>query len=199
MSVLDRLLAPFRDPDPAGEDFDRRFGVETRWFDLFRYEPTPPDVCLAALAAVPARPEEHTFVDLGSGKGRAVLLAATRPYRAAVGVEHRAALHAAATRNLAAFAGHARCPVVFLHGDAAEQPLPDGPLVLWMFNPFGAEVVAAALARPSPHHDHWLVYVEPRELPTARAAGFDPVTEGGPPDCRWVVLRRGAVSPPAGR
>lgn len=192
MSLLDRLLAPFRDDDPDGAAFDRAHGTETAWFDLLRYEPTPPAVLDAALDAVGAPPEALTFVDLGSGKGRAVLLASLRPFRAVVGVEHRPALHAIAQRNVASFGARARAPIHLLLGDAAEQPLPDGPLLVWLFNPFDADVLAAALRRLSTRHDHWLVYVVPRALAVVRAAGFVPVAAGGPTDCRWEVLVRPA-------
>jgi SAM-dependent methyltransferase len=195
VSLLDRLLDPFRDGDPDGTAFDLRYGTETRWYDLMWYEPTPPAVFEAALDAVPAPPEALTFVDLGSGKGRVVLLASTRPFRAVIGVEHRPALHAVAERNAAAFAPHARCPIHLLLGDAAEQPLPDAPLLLWLFNPFAADVVSAVLRRLPPAHEHWLVYVVPRELPVVHAAGFVSVTSGGPADCRWEVLRRPGTPP----
>jgi SAM-dependent methyltransferase len=190
--LWERLLDPFRDPDPDGRAFDERYGTETHWYDLLNYEPTPPPVLHGALDAVPVPLQDLTFVDLGSGKGRVVLLASQRPFRAVVGVEHRAALHVVALRNAAAFGHHARAPVHLLHGDAAEQPFPDGPLLLWMFNPFAADVVASALGHLPRTSGHWLVYVVPRELPVVKAAGFVTVTAGGPDDCRWELLHRPA-------
>lgn len=190
MGLLDHLLAPFRDDDPDGARFDAEHGTETSWYDLANYEPTPPAVLEAALDAVPRPLDGLTFVDLGSGKGRAVLLASRRPFRAVVGIEHREALHRVALRNFARFGAHCRCPVHLLCGDVADHPLPDGPLLLWLFNPFGADVVRACLARLSRRHEQWLVYVVPREAPTVVAAGFALVASGGPDDCPWAVFRR---------
>lgn len=195
MGLWERLLAPFRDDDAGGEAFDRVYGTETRWYDLANYEPTPPTVVEEVLDALPVPPGGLTFVDLGSGKGRAVLLASRRPFRAAVGIEHRPALHAVAERNRERFAPHARCPVHLFVGDAAEHPLPDGPLLVWLFNPFGPAVLGAALAHLPAAHPHWLAYAVPRELPRVRAAGFAPVAEGGPGDCPWVLLHRPALTP----
>jgi SAM-dependent methyltransferase len=80
---------------------------------------------------------EFTFVDLGSGKGRTLLMASEYPFRRIIGVELLPALHAAALDNIAqykhepqkCFALEAVC------GDAARFPPPEGPLLIYLFNP----------------------------------------------------------------
>jgi SAM-dependent methyltransferase len=90
-----------------------------------------------------------TFVDFGSGKGRAVLLASELPFRKVVGVEFSPELDRVARENLANFRSDQRqcAEVELVCGDALEYPLPDGPCVLYFYNPFGKEVMAGVVER----------------------------------------------------
>jgi SAM-dependent methyltransferase len=159
-----------RDPDSVA--FDAAWGTETARFDLGNYEPSLPGVVDEVLDAVDVGPAGWSFVDLGSGKARAVLLASRRSFVRAVGIEHREALHAVAERNVAAFTarGGPRCPVFLFCGDAAAHPLPDGPLVLYLYNPFPADVVRDVLSRV--RGPARLAYVNPRQAAAVEAAGF---------------------------
>ena len=91
--------------------------------------------------------EEFTFVDFGAGMGRAVLLAAELPFRAAQGVELNPTLARIAKRNLALWraAGRARAPMRIVCQDAVEFSFPAGPCLAFMFNPFGAPVMRRLL------------------------------------------------------
>lgn len=91
-----------------------------------------------------------TFLDLGAGKGRPVLSAAAMSYARVVGVEFAAELVAAARTNVAA-AGHAAPRVEIIEGDAARVDLPAGPLLVFMFNPFGPPVFDAVIERLARH------------------------------------------------
>jgi len=95
----------------------------------------------------PAPLEETTFVDLGAGMGRAMLLAAEMPFRSVVGVELNPTLVRIARRNLALWrtAGRARAPMRLVQGDAADFVFPDGPCAAFLFNPFGAAVMRRLL------------------------------------------------------
>ena len=96
----------------------------------------------------PAAPlEETTFVDVGAGMGRAMLLAAEMPFDAVIGVELNPTLVRIARRNLAVWrkAGRARAPMRLVCGDAAEFAFADGPCVGFLFNPFGAAVLRRLL------------------------------------------------------
>lgn len=90
---------------------------------------------------------EFSFVDLGSGMGRAALLASELPFREVVGVELNPTLARIARKNAAAWraAGHARAPIRMVCGDAAEFRFPDGPCLAFLFNPFGALVLRRVL------------------------------------------------------
>src|SRR5678816_1101821 len=78
-----------------------------------------------------------TFVDLGSGKGRTLLMAAEYPFRKIIGVELLPALHRVASDNVRKYASERRkCFVVEARcGDVKQFEFPDEPLVLYLFNP----------------------------------------------------------------
>jgi len=81
---------------------------------------------------------DFVFVDLGSGKGRALLMAADYPFRRIVGVELLPALHRAAQENLSKYRNESqKCfALESICADATELPLPVEPIVLYLFNPF---------------------------------------------------------------
>ena len=91
--------------------------------------------------------EEFTFVDLGAGMGRAVLLASGLQFKAVVGVELNPELDRIARRNLTVWrkAGWARAPMKMICGDAVEFQWPSGPCLAFLFNPFGAVVMRRLL------------------------------------------------------
>jgi SAM-dependent methyltransferase len=92
---------------------------------------------------------EFSFIDVGSGMGRAVLLASELPFREAVGVELNPTLARIARKNAAAWhaLGRARAPIRMVCGDAVEFKFPDGPCLVFLFNPFGAPVLRQLLKR----------------------------------------------------
>jgi SAM-dependent methyltransferase len=92
---------------------------------------------------------DYTFVDLGCGKGRAVLLASEFRFREVVGVELNPSLAAIAQANadLWTAAGKARCPIRIEQADAAEFSWPAGPSVVFLFNPFSATVMQRVIDR----------------------------------------------------
>ncbi|MGD0940246.1 MAG: class I SAM-dependent methyltransferase [Terracidiphilus sp.] len=96
----------------------------------------------------PAVPiEQFTFIDIGAGMGRAVLLASQLPFHQVAGVELNPTLVKIARSNLAAWrsAGRAVAPMRMICGDAVETPLPVGPCLAFLFNPFAATVMRQLL------------------------------------------------------
>jgi SAM-dependent methyltransferase len=103
---------------------------------------------------------QFTFIDLGSGKGRAVLLAAMHPFTRTVGVELSPELHAIARANLERFpVDLRRCNTIyFMNADAADFPWESsfaedsqtpfsGPLLFFLYNPFARPVLTSFLNR----------------------------------------------------
>lgn len=93
------------------------------------------------------RMQETTFVDLGAGMGRAVLLASELGFKAVVGVELHPTLARIARKNVSLWraAGRERSPVRIFEGDAVEFALPAGPVLVFLFNPFGGAVLRRLL------------------------------------------------------
>lgn len=93
------------------------------------------------------RLEAFSFVDLGCGKGRAMLLASERPFREVLGVELSAELVGVAQRNVVLWEemGRQRAPIRVVQGDATELAYPDGPCLVFVYNSFGVPVVRAVL------------------------------------------------------
>jgi len=101
--------------------------------------------------------ERATFVDIGSGMGRVALLAMRYPFKQIVGVEISPALHEIAVENLARYRTNTRAckDVRFVRADAAAFAPPKGDLVVYLYNPFQAPILAAVLER---------LLAEPREI-----------------------------------
>ena len=178
-------------PEPDDLDFDREFGTDTGGIvhpeDLglpsalekqcVAYDATTPTAFRAVmgevLPALPGPPEQYTFVDLGCGKGRVVLMASEIGFRAVIGVEASEQLLDVARKNLEIFPhDRRRCvDVELVSGNAAAYELPPGPLLLFLFNPFDAGIMARLLLHireslEEEPRDLWMVYFNPqlREL-----------------------------------
>jgi hypothetical protein len=120
-----------------------------------------------------------TFIDLGSGKGRALMLASGYAFRRLIGVEFCYELHEAAIENLARFtsSNSAKFQVELVYGDAAAYAFPVEPLVIYLFNPFGSAVIGQVahnafvswLDAPRPIH---VLYMNPIHLQQFTEAGW---------------------------
>lgn len=100
--------------------------------------------------SLPGAPiEDFTFIDVGAGMGRAVLLAAEMPFRAVVGVELHPGLVRIARRNVARWRadGRLKTETRVACADAAEFRFPAGPCLVFLFNPFGPPVMRRLLKR----------------------------------------------------
>ncbi len=117
-------------------------GWRERLLGIFHspYQPTDPVQFHEMMAALPIAPTEFdqfTFIDLGSGKGRTLLMASDYPFRKIVGVELIEELHRAAVENIQAYKNPTqRCSdIQALCANARDFELSAGPLVLYLFNP----------------------------------------------------------------
>jgi SAM-dependent methyltransferase len=142
--------------------------------------------------------DDHVFVDLGSGKGKAVLLAAGYRFHRAIGVEISAELTAIARRNIESYRGRLYCPVEFVTDNAERWEVPTEPVVIYMNNPFDATILERVLDNLT-----CSLNAHPREMTFLYHAPFQRhVTDTHPAltvvsDCaRWAIYR---VSPDARR
>ena len=146
---------------------------EDQWFDLSRGVRTSGNVSLenSGISAnrfqdsewyMPARPahirqalhnmpvkdvSRFSYVDLGSGKGRTLFIAAELPFLQIIGVELSPVLHKQASSNISRFRFFKqRCTIIqSVQGNAVDFVFPNSDLVLYLFNPFGAETMDRVL------------------------------------------------------
>jgi hypothetical protein len=136
------------------------------------YQPTESALFHEMIGALCARPgfdfRDFVFIDLGSGKGRTLLMASDYLFRRIVGVELLSALNRAALENLRKYRSESqKCfAIESICADATEFVFPDEATVLFLFNPFpeaGLRRVIANLERSLREHSRsvYLLYHNP--------------------------------------
>lgn len=174
-------------------------GWRDRLLGMFHspYQPTEPALfreMLASLMRAAAKLSsakfdlrEFTFIDIGSGKGRALLMAADYPFRRILGIELLPELHRVAKENIAQYKSDSQqCFAIdCLLGDACEFVFPAEPTVLYLFNPL-PESRLTRMVRNLEHslQEHprpvFVLYHNPLlEHVLTRSAGFEKI--GGTP------------------
>lgn len=211
----------------AVHPFDRLHGTHTSGFvpadqlpdqaargHAVFYAGSQPSVLRTALKALPPV-QTCTFVDLGCGKGRPLLVASELPFRDILGVELSPALAKIAAANAALIAERfpERTPIRVSVGDASSFPIPCGDVVLFLYHPFSGELIAkvaqaveAAIRAES--RSIYVVYYNPvaahcfdacpgltrrfaREIPYADEELFY-----GPDESDPVIIWQGGTAPP---
>jgi SAM-dependent methyltransferase len=151
------------------------------WIEGTDYTPIEPERFHLVITALPIAYQDFTFVDFGSGKGRALLLASEFAFKRIIGLEFSPELDQIARENIRRYPTVLQkcrdiqsCP-----GDFVEYSLPSEPLVLFFFNPCHVRVLSEVVRRigQSLHANPrplYLAYVAPWEeqLALLRSAGF---------------------------
>ena len=113
--------------------------------DSFKYRPIRPSIARKILRDLPITdPVQYTFIDVGSGKGRMLFLAAEYRFREIQGIEFAAELHDSAEANIRSYhSSKQRCSRIrSLLLNASDYSFPDDNLVIYFFNPFGHQVMS---------------------------------------------------------
>jgi hypothetical protein len=136
--------------------FDRNLGIDTYAAGVssvgkiqragnFDYASSPAAALRHAIHSLSIELSRFVFVDLGSGKGRTLLIAAAENFLRVEGVEVSRDLHGAAAANIARLPLRGRAPIV-LHCIAAEAyVIPQEPCLFYLYNPFGEDVLSKVL------------------------------------------------------
>jgi len=113
------------------------------------YQPCDPALFRETVEMLGADLRGFTFVDIGSGKGRAMLMAAEYPFRRVIGVELLPQLHEIAEANIRRLdpARRRSGELVSLRMDAADFEFPPEPLVVFLFNPLPEPALQRVLSR----------------------------------------------------
>ena len=151
---------------------DRKYGIDTCGIDddlaalgaagahlaqARGYEAIQAPVFRAILRAAAIDPRTYVFIDFGSGKGRALILAAERGFRRVIGIELAPALHEVAQRNSEAFRRQRpdAPPLELRCGDAVGLTIPDADVLLFFCNPFGEGVMRKVAANIERFHHRY--------------------------------------------
>ena len=109
------------------------------------YQPTEPALFREMLDAFQQHAgvnfADFVFLDLGSGKGRTLLMASDYPFRRIVGVELLPSLDQICRENLGGYKNDSqKCfALECFCADATTFPFPEDPLLVYIFNPFPEE------------------------------------------------------------
>jgi SAM-dependent methyltransferase len=133
--------------------FDRRYQIDTRGIvrhgergalnDAVHYQGTSERTFREIIAYLGVAPEELTFVDIGCGKGRALVLAAKLGFHHVVGIEVSTDLAKTARANLRSLGIEADVHTA----DATEVDFPAEPLLVYLYNPFGEATLRVVVDR----------------------------------------------------
>lgn len=143
------------------------------------YQPTEPSAFRRMIAALNLEYRDFTFVDLGAGKGRTLLMASEFPFHRIIGVELLPELHEIALKNIAAFSSAEResPQVESVCCDARDYVFPPEPLLVYLFNPLPAAALQAVVEnlrgslqeKPRPVR---VLYHNPQSEEVLRDSGF---------------------------
>ncbi|HUZ97123.1 MAG TPA: class I SAM-dependent methyltransferase [Edaphobacter sp.] len=111
--------------------------------DLWRETPPPEPI------------HNYTFIDIGAGKGRAMLVASELPFHQIIGIELNPAMATIASQNIDRWhQSHAAdstaprlAPIQLQEQDALSFDFPSTPTLVFLFHPFEAPVLKQLLRR----------------------------------------------------
>ncbi len=137
-------------------------GCGSSWLHGERYEPSKFHDFHRILGLVPIRHEDLTFIDVGSGKGRALILAAQYRFKRIVGIEFMPELHQIALKNIGVLRLDDRIETINI--DALNYPLPADPLIIYLYNPLNSNVMDPFVRRVEESlravpRSIWILYV----------------------------------------
>jgi hypothetical protein len=174
-------------------EFDERYGVDTdgaiggasggpwsktclsdldipspNWIYGLDYSPIPVEEFRKIIAGLALNFQDYVFVDFGSGKGRALLLASEFPFKQIMGIEFSPQLHAIAQSNFKKYSSPTqRCTSLeSINMDFTDFQLPLEPCVLYFLDPCRAAIYPRILQNI---HKSWkacprkivIVYISP--------------------------------------
>jgi hypothetical protein len=140
------------------------------------YQPTQPGVFREMIEALQLDASHFVFIDVGSGKGRTLLLAAEFPFRRMIGVELLPELHLIANANASKSEHRDRTECFCV--DARDYVFPADPLVLYLFNPLPPAALEQVIANL---HRSWIE--KPREI---RVVYHNPISENVLAGTGWL-------------
>lgn len=108
-------------------------------------QPSVPRAAIAWLRDI----EDYTFVDLGCGKGRVLIVASEFPFKEIIGVELSPDLARIGKANAQKIAADypERAPIRIIEGDAIASLIDTGKVVFYLYHSFGPELLQQLIER----------------------------------------------------
>jgi SAM-dependent methyltransferase len=160
--LLARARAVWSPRTPEADPFDSKYGTETTMIvaagaldvadeqleHVSRYEAIHPRCFDGMVEQLPIEHEQFTFVDIGCGKGRALLLASRYQFRQIIGIDISRVLTNIALWNIRKFSeaigGSDNISAACV--DALTYDVPRENAVIYFYNPFDEHVMRHVLA-----------------------------------------------------
>lgn len=181
--------------------FDIRYGTDTG-AEIGIYSPSENDIegfiapcqgvnpwivnkCFNQLRLLNISFERSTFLDIGSGKGRAMLIAEMVGFKKIIGVELCSRLCDVALKNFELCSkSNQNLRYVMHNQDAAYYVPPADANVIFLYNPFGCKLVRKIIDNLMESYDLvkrdiYVIYVNPVCAQAFIQAGFDKIAELG--------------------
>jgi SAM-dependent methyltransferase len=159
------------------------------------YQATSPQVFQQMMDELSDDLASYVFIDVGSGKGRTLLLATRYPFHEILGIEYFQDLHNVAVQNLARFVERTQFAnrIESIHADGSTFEFPNRNLVCFLANPFGGPVLRRFLDNlettlRNNGRNAYLVYYNPKHRHViARSGPWESIVRRGH---RWQDVLR---------
>lgn len=135
---------------------EQRLSVDTRGYinpddlgfanaEFHAYATTGYKAIYKMLRMIPIDYSESTFIDYGCGKGRAIVVAATFPFKRVIGIEISDPLIEIARNNAQKMRYKRAVSIDLYQTDAAQYTVSKDVNVIYFFNPFKGQVLQAVI------------------------------------------------------
>jgi len=176
-----------------GYRFDRRYGIDTSRImavseigveteeaqHATRYRATSVGFLRYLFQRNPVACENFVFVDLGSGKGRVLIEAASFPFKRIIGVEFSRRLHLVAEESVSRYEARnkSKSCIELQCKSVTEFAPPTENTIFYLYNPFDAAILSKAmqnlqLSLRQVHRKIFIVYLNPRWCSIIEATGI---------------------------
>lgn len=153
---------------------EKKFNISSAQFiksdsaEFFHYQGAAYLILFRVLKEIVPDTKNFHFVDIGSGKGRAIFVAEKYGYNSLTGLELNANLVEDAVKNAERYAYKRKeSQLKFIHQNALDFEYINEPTVYFFFNPFNGNILKRVLHRikESTTSETWFVYLNPLYAP----------------------------------
>lgn len=183
--------------------YERFFGIKTLQIkksdseDNFHYQGVSYLVLLELLKKLPDSLKEKNFIDIGSGKGRALFCAEFSGFNHLIGVELDPELNKTAYENIKLYTKkRPESSFQFICDNALTFTIPDNTSTFYFFNPFSEKIMEQVKNRINDYQSQskseiFIIYVNPQFGKVWTDAGYETYhKEGNNRYTEALILRK---------